>query len=76
MDQGASQLPVTSITRTGDTVTVALKVLAASYQGHLNKDASAMTGSWNQGGVSQPLNLQRRLPSAPPPAPAPGVRQR
>jgi enterochelin esterase family protein len=69
MDQGASQLPVTSITRTGDTVTLALKVLAASYQGRLNKDASAMTGSWNQAGVSQPLTMQRRLRSAPPPTP-------
>jgi enterochelin esterase family protein len=76
MDQGASQLPVTSITRTGDTVTVVLKVLAASYVGKLNKDASAMTGAWNQAGVSQPLTMQRRLRSAPPPTPAPGMQRR
>lgn len=60
VDQGANGLPVTSISRAGDTVKLDLKVASVSYEGTLNKDASAMTGTWSQMGQSLPLNLQRK----------------
>jgi hypothetical protein len=59
VDQGANGLPVASISRTGDTVKLDMKAVGCSYEGTLNKDATAMTGTFTQGdGV--PLNLQRK----------------
>jgi len=60
VDQGVNGVPVSSIARTGDTVKMDLKTVSISYEGTLNKDASAMTGSFSQGGASVPLNLQRK----------------
>jgi hypothetical protein len=59
VDQGANGLPIASIARTGDTVKMDLKAVGGTYEGTLNKDASAMTGTFTQGG-SFPLNLQRK----------------
>lgn len=59
IDQGANGLPVASIARTGDTVKMDVKAVGGSYEGTLNKDASAMTGTWSQGGGSIPLTVQR-----------------
>jgi hypothetical protein len=60
MDQGVNGLPVASIARTGDTVKLDMKAVGCSYEGTLSKDASAMTGTFSQGGGSIPLNLQRK----------------
>jgi hypothetical protein len=60
LDQSANGLPVASIARTGDTVKMDLKVLSGSYEGTLNKDATAMTGTFTQGGMPLPLNMQRK----------------
>jgi hypothetical protein len=60
VDQGANGLPVASIARTGDTVKMEVKTVGGSYEGTLNKDASAMTGTWSQGGGSLPLTMQRQ----------------
>jgi hypothetical protein len=60
VDQGANGVPVASIARTGDIVKVDMKAVGCSYEGTLSKDASAMTGTFSQGGGSVPLNLQRK----------------
>ena len=60
VDQGANGLPVASIARTGDTVKLEMKSVSISYEGTLNKDASAMTGNLSQMGMPVPLNLQRK----------------
>ena len=60
IDQGANGLPVAGIARTGDTVKLDLKAIGGSYEGTLNKDASAMTGTFTQGGSGIPLNLERK----------------
>jgi len=60
VDQGVNGVPVSSIARTGDTMKMDLKTVSISYEGTLNKDASAMTGSFSQGGANLPLNLQRK----------------
>ncbi len=49
-----------SITRMGDTVKMDMKAVGGSYEGTLNKDASAMAGTFSQRGVSLPLNMQRK----------------
>ena len=59
-DQGVNGLAVNSIARTGDTVKMDVKAVGGSYEGTLNKDASAMTGTWSQGGGSLPLTMQRK----------------
>jgi hypothetical protein len=41
-----------SITRMGDTVKMDMKAVGGSYEGTLNKDASAMAGTFSQRGVS------------------------
>jgi len=60
VDQGANGLPIGAIARTGDTVKMDLKTISGSYEGTLNKDASAMTGTMTQMGMPVPLNLQRK----------------
>jgi len=60
VDQGANGLPVASIARTGDTVKMDVKTVGGSYEGTLNKDTSAMTGTWSQSGGSLPLTVQRK----------------
>jgi hypothetical protein len=59
VDQNANGLPVASISRTGDTVKLDMKAFGCSYEGTLNKDASAMTGTFTQGD-SVPLTMQRK----------------
>jgi hypothetical protein len=46
--------------RTGDTVKLDVKAIGGVYEGTLNKDASAMAGTWTQGGGSLPLSEQRK----------------
>ena len=60
VDQGGDALPVNSIARTGDTVKLEMKAISISYEGTLNKDASAMTGTLTQAGTPMPLNMQRK----------------
>jgi uncharacterized protein len=60
VDQGANGLPVASIARTGDTVKLDMKTVGMSYEGTLNKDASAMTGTLTQAGNPMALNMQRK----------------
>lgn len=61
IDQGANGLPVTTISRDGDTVKLDIKAINGNYEGTLNKDASAMTGKWSQGGMpGLPLNVERK----------------
>ena len=60
LDQGATGLPISSINRTGDKVNLEMKSIGGTYEGALDKDASAMTGSLTQGGGTVALNLTRK----------------
>jgi hypothetical protein len=51
---------VNSIGRTGDTVKLGVQAIGGAFEGTLNKDASAMAGTWSQGGGSLPLSVQRK----------------
>jgi len=35
-------------------------MIGGGFEGTLNKDASAVAGTWSQGGGSLPLTLQRK----------------
>jgi hypothetical protein len=60
LDQDATDIPITSIARTSDSVKLEVKAVGGTYEGTLNKDASSMTGTWHQGGGDLPLSLNRR----------------
>jgi hypothetical protein len=59
VDQGARDIPVTSITFTNPAVRVEMKPINGIFQGNLNRSASEMAGTWQQGGLKRPLVLKR-----------------
>lgn len=57
-DQGATDIPVASVTVRGDSLYLDVAVIAASFQGEIKND-STMVGAWHQSGVTLPLELAR-----------------
>ncbi|HWQ32377.1 MAG TPA: alpha/beta hydrolase [Blastocatellia bacterium] len=69
-DQGASGIPVDTVTFAGQTLKFEMKQLMASYEGTLNSDGTEISGKFTQGGVSFPLTLKRGVkPKEPPKRP-------
>src|SRR5260370_27561814 len=66
LDQGANDLPVSSIAQTGTSVKFELQVVGGSFEGTLNGDGSEISGAWKQGAGTLPLVLRRtdKLPVA------------
>jgi len=64
LDQGANGLPISGISRTGDTVKLDLKIVGGGFEGTLSKDGATMTGTWSQGGGGLPLTVQRKKAGA------------
>ncbi len=63
-DQGATGLPIDSITLSSASVRFEMKSLGGLYEGQLAKDDSQIEGKWMQGGQTFPLILKRLgLPS-------------
>jgi hypothetical protein len=59
LDQGAVDLPVSSISQTASTVNIGLKMVNGSFSGTLNAAGTELTGTWTQGTFSAPLNFHR-----------------
>lgn len=59
LDQGANGIPITVITLTGDKLRLDVRGIGASYEGTLSSDQAKLTGQWQQGGQSFPLELDR-----------------
>ncbi len=59
LDQGAKDLPVSSIAQNGMAVKCEMQRIGGSYQGTLNAAGSEMSGTWKQGGVALPLVFRR-----------------
>lgn len=59
LDQGNAQVPVESVTLTGATVTIAMPVAGATYEGTLSADGNSIEGSFAQMGSTLALNLER-----------------
>jgi hypothetical protein len=71
-DQGVNGIPVTSVTLKDAKLSLVVNAANGTYDGTVNKDASAIDGTWTQG---QPLALtfkrvQEELAVAPAPKPA------
>jgi pimeloyl-ACP methyl ester carboxylesterase len=58
-DQGATGLPIETVTVTGDTVRLEMKTPPAVFEGKRSADGTAIDGAWVQGGASFPLTLRR-----------------
>jgi pimeloyl-ACP methyl ester carboxylesterase len=58
-DQGATGLPIDSITLSSDSVRFEMKSLGGGYEGQLAKDDSQIEGKWTQLGQTFPLILKR-----------------
>lgn len=58
VDQGAKDIPVSSISRTGDKLKLEIKVAGIAYEGTIAKDRSAIEGTFMQGGGNIPLVLK------------------
>lgn len=62
-DQGASGIPITSIDVAGSTLKFESQPIMGSFEGMVNAGATAIAGTWRQGGMSIPLELTRALPA-------------
>ena len=58
-DQGATGIPVTSVTRSGETLTMELKGIGGKFEGKIAADLKSIDGTWVQAGGSSPLVLRR-----------------
>ena len=58
-DQGAENLPVDTVARTGSSLHFEMAVINASYDGTTSADGSEISGTWKQGGRSWPLVFKR-----------------
>jgi uncharacterized protein len=56
--QGANDIPISTVEQTGADVKLGLSSIAANYQGKLNAAATEITGEWKQGAIL-PLVLKR-----------------
>jgi pimeloyl-ACP methyl ester carboxylesterase len=58
-DQGANNIPISTIELKADTLTFESKIIGAKYSGKKNKDRTAFEGQFTQGGLKLPLVLKK-----------------
>jgi pimeloyl-ACP methyl ester carboxylesterase len=70
-DQGATGIPVSDVTVTGDSVALEVAQIGGTYEGTLTSAADTMAGTWTQQGRSFPLTFTPADASdaGPPPRP-------
>jgi uncharacterized protein len=59
LDQGAKGIPATAVKRDGASLKIEMKQLGGGFEGTINKDLTAIEGTWSQGGTTKPLALKR-----------------
>ena len=59
IDQGNTEIPVETVTTNGDTISMSMPLVGASYTGGLSTEEGRITGTFAQGGASFPLVLER-----------------
>ncbi|MFP5237088.1 MAG: alpha/beta hydrolase family protein [Acidobacteriota bacterium] len=58
-DQGSGWMPVTSVTRKDDVITIDMKTVGATFQGKLSADKQSITGTFTQMENEHPLTMKR-----------------
>jgi hypothetical protein len=59
IDQGASGIPVTEVTRNESSLKMELKGIGGAFEGKIDKALTTIEGTWLQGRTSLPLVLKR-----------------
>jgi hypothetical protein len=59
-DQGATGIPMSMISRVGNAIKIALKLISVEFNGKLSEDGNTLTGEWSQGGGSYALVLAKK----------------
>ena len=59
IDQGNTEIPVEAVTTNGDTISLSMPMVGASYKGALSAEDGRITGTFTQAGASFPLILER-----------------
>jgi hypothetical protein len=59
LDQGATDLPVDTVTFKDDTLRLEIKMLKGVYEGTVDSTGNKAEGKWTQAGESLPLTLER-----------------
>ena len=59
-DQGQMGMPISAVAFDGTTLRVDLTYAQAFFEGAISADGTTLDGSWNQGGGSLPLALQKQ----------------
>jgi pimeloyl-ACP methyl ester carboxylesterase len=59
LDQGANDIPMSTVTLQDGALHVEMKSLGATYDGKLSADGTQITGEFMQGGARLPLDLKR-----------------
>lgn len=59
LDQGGVELPASTITQSGSTVDIGVKMVNGSFSGALNAAGTELTGTWTQGSFTAPLTFHR-----------------
>jgi uncharacterized protein len=59
LDQGASGIPISTITRSGASLKFEVKAIGGSYDGKISAILATITGTWTQMGKDFPLDLKR-----------------
>ena len=62
-DQYVAGMPVDTIELKGQQVNFEIKRIMSIYNGTLDKDGKAISGSWSQLGMSFPLNFKKSAPA-------------
>ena len=58
-DQGVKGIPTSSITFSGDSLTISVKAIGGAFEGRIGADPDAIDGTWKQGAGTYPLLLKR-----------------
>lgn len=58
-DQGANNIPVSTITLSEDSLKFAIQTIGGSYIGEIIKDSAVVKGTFKQGGMVLPLDLKK-----------------
>ena len=67
-DQGATGIPVGSVSVAGSVLKFEVPTVGGSYEGHFSAGGQAVDGTWSQGGMSLALVLKRQSAAAGGPA--------
>jgi len=59
LDQNARGIPLSKVTEAGASVSLEIKSVGATFDGHLKGDGASISGTFRQGGRDFPLTLQR-----------------